>query len=296
ELDTLFNAAREKIQNELDGLHKIFHRYKIPYKNIILDEDRELLIHYKLIRQLLLNGTMCSADLVNELTKHGEKKEQIRKYMALFGDATPFEVVIENKRTRYNLCYCKETFDAVSKLFLFDRKHKDNPLIFIKSDLAQNILNDSYLEDITNKHISLKTPKEVVFCIIRKSPSALRYVLRHCKELPHKKVTGVGGLFNSLRAELQNDFVTYPELLLEPGLLDDVFDPEREKDIWANLKVDQICQYHMAFDEKKLLNQWVIPNTWELKANPDCRTNTQNIKTTFTFDRTFDNPMHLMIA
>jgi hypothetical protein len=296
EIDKLFKLAKTKIQKELDELQVIFKRHNVPYSKINFIEDREELIRHKIIKTLLSKGPLTKNSLIQLLKEQGEEETSVTAFLDVSGEYEPFELIHENGQELYQLLCSEKVFYDLANRFLFNTKDRQNPLLFMESALTRRILSDEFLLNLLKKSISLKDPKDKIFCIIRKSPSALRYLIKNKNNLPQKRASGVSGINDSLKGELQNDFVEYPELLLEPGLLEDVFNEKESPEIWRRFKVNQIAQYHKLFDIQKLFNQWVIPNEWDLKAKPSFR-GRHSFKATFQIkNAAVDNPMHLMIA
>jgi hypothetical protein len=294
EIDTLYKSAKEKIQSVIDELKPIFQKHHVPYSRIVMDEIREDLIKHKIIEALLSNVQLDQKTLVKKLKREGEDKEAVKSFLEVNGEAEPFEFT---QGQIYKLHYSESVFYKLAEEFLFNTKDINDWMLFIKSELAQTTLSDNYLNKLLKQSISISDPKDLIFRIIRESPSALHYIIQRRTELPRKRASGQSGIIDSLKGELQNDFLEYPDLLLEPGLLDDVFGKNSNSDVWRKLKVRQIAEYHKAFDTNKLFTQWCAPNEWERKAHPQYRKNLTSFRTTFKMRKyEIDNPMHLMIA
>jgi len=294
EIDRMFKAFKEKIQKELDQLQNVYKKNGIPYRLIILDEDREELIRRKLILELLDKGEMNGEELIKNVKNAGEREDEIKRYLDVYGHGEPF--AISNHGSYYLSC-SQSVFDTLADMFLFNPHKEKEPLKFIESKLCQITLNDMFLGKLLKKSLSFADPRKIVFRIIRTSPSALKYILEHRNELPKKSSGGSSGLLELLKAELQSDLFRYPSLLLEPALIDEAFDETGEHERWSRLKVYQIAEYHKAFDIKKLLEQWCISKGVDAKESFDVDGDIYSIQTKFQFrNDSTDNPIHLMIA
>ncbi len=106
-----------------------------------------------------------------------------------------------------------------------------------------HILTDDYLNRLVDKSIILPEDNSLFFQIIRESPSALRYLQINRNHLPEVNIDGTGGIKPVLIVEFINDMGDFPNLLLIPGLLDELFEREYiSKSNWEKLKIRQIVK------------------------------------------------------
>ncbi len=280
EMDEFLRKTKTKLAEELEGLQSLFRRYGVPYSKVVWNELRDKLIHYKVVLTILECGSSSLDTLVDST---GETEEHLSRFLRVFGSSSPFTTTSEDGNSLYSLLENEPVFhDLVEKFLLTPRKHRDS-LAFVQSGFCQQALSEDLLGRIVGNFLSRTEERPIAYRIVRESPSALKYILTNEGKLPRANIGGSGGLLTSLIGGLENDFHTFPELLLNPGLLDEVFDEgKRDSDKWNQWRLFQIREYHRAFDEKTILNQWVVPDEWERRASPSA----QNAGSEFSFSVT----------
>ena len=284
ETDEMFHIFKEKLDSELKSINPIFKKCGINNINAEWCENRDELIKQKIINCLLKNGALTKQQLIDKLD---EVAEEVKSFIGKYGESIPFEY--DNNSETHYLCKNENAFKE------FFSNPNLNALDIINSDIAREILSDAYFDKLIGNCLGDLSKKKVIYNIIRKSPSALQYILNK-KDIPKSKLTCTTGLSGSLTSELLNDFNIFPELLLVPELLDKLIEHKliSQKD-WQQLKIKQIVEYHNFFEDKLIIEQWAIPNHWENNDSDDESKQQFNISFKSPKEQ-YENPLLLMAA
>jgi hypothetical protein len=264
QVDVLLQQAKQKIGFEFNLIRGVLASNGIDYAKIEWFERREQLIKRKTIFSLLKKSPQTFNELLST-TK--EPEEELAKFLRVHGSGTPFEEVADAASKQYTLSFDMVTWESLLTQFLYSPENNYDALVFCHSKLTQKILTDEYLNRLLSSTLSKLNELKAAKRIIRESPSALRHVIENSHDLQKRSLGGGGGLFRLLVGMLENDLNEYPDLLLSPGLIDDVFqDGIYDRKAWENWKIRQAYKYHEAFPLEIILGQWLIPNEWEVKA------------------------------
>ncbi len=147
-------------------------------------------------------------------------------------------------------------------------EHPHDQLLVLRSKLAQSVLTDSWFDSRFGGFVAQSESARIAWRILRASPAALRHALRSLEDnAPNVPITGGGGFLTALLGSLQDDFLRFPSLLLEPGLIDDIHEASLiDEEDWKRLRIRQIAVYHEVYKDDAVLEQWAIPSEWELQA------------------------------
>jgi len=296
DMERVLRERQIKFEQGLHILQPLLRKYGVPYESAVWCEARRALICYKLMLAILGKGRRTAYDLEDELE---EDPSRLGQFLRTFGSCSPFHKVPERGGDAYDLLDDESVFNELGAIFLQRPQRRQDALTFIRSDFCQKFLSDGALERLVGDSLSSSAERPLAFRILRVSPSALSYVLQNMGKLPKRHIAGAGGLLHSLIGELQNDFQVCPELLLEPGLLDEAFDDgKRDEETWKRWRIFQIYEYHKGFEESDVLGQWAVLNEWDRRADP-CLVNAPGEEMRFTMtcpeDR-FEHPMLLLAA
>jgi len=259
EEDAWLISVKDKIRIELGSLSPIMSRYGIPYTTTNWCENRTILIKHKLTKRLLAKGTLTRTVIADEIK---EKPDDIERFLNTEGTVAPF--FYDQANDTCSLTCDSATFEMVAREFLTRSTDHENKLLFLRSRLALSLMNDRYLDSLVAGSLDSFDDKSCIYHAICTSPSALGYILDHKDNLPKKNLVGGSGLLQIIMGEVHADVLHYPDMLLEPGLLDDLYqDGQRDRKTWESLKIRQVYEYHKAFDQGMILDQYCVPNEYE---------------------------------
>jgi len=293
--EQMFGTIRDKIKAELSDLQPVFAEHRIPYADIVLDERRDALTRRRAIRSLLRDGPSSVDELVASC---GEAEQSLRRFMRRFGESAPFDKPSRTGAEVFRLAHGEKVFDELAEEFLARPDDHEDPLVFIRSDFCQRFLTDEFVGSLFEDAPIGPEDPPVLLPILRSSPSALKYVLQNRERLGHRNMVSGGGLVHSLMGEVEKDFDSFPDLLLTPGLLDDVFaGGTRDHSAWERWKILQVSEYHKAFDDDAVMRQWAVPDEWERKGAPELGDPKWGLRFTVSASKDrFRNPMLLLAA
>lgn len=294
DFDLFAQTAKRKIQDELSGLTRLLQKHGITYDTIVFVESRDELIRKKVNRILLENGQSSKNEIISKLVQTGETADSIEEFLEIYKDDENY--IYAKERDMFGLCPSIEHLGLLAETSL--NSSRDLPLVFTSSEFVRDVLNREYLDGLLVHSLNATDPREVIYKIFTLSPGALAYLVQNKDNLPRKRGILGSELWDVIKGELKRDFSKYPELLLEPGLLDEVFPQSKYPDDWENLKLLQIVEYHKVFDFNKLYKKWLLNQLApQIVKSEDAST----IKGTFSFScsnlsKVHENPMHWMIA
>ncbi len=295
-MEKLAHAARDKMQIELEELVPVFEEYHVPYRTVCFELERGTLVRRKVIDCLLLRGRSTIPEIAAETN---ESESEIDRCTELTEEIVPSTARPGAKGASIELVISGETFLTLARECLSDRSEPNRALLFVRSQLARETLTDDYLDGLVGREGPASVPRRTLCRIMRSFPTALWFAIESAPNLPSKQMTGAGALWNHLMGAVEEDFIRSPELLLEPGLVDEICDEgRRNRDEWARWKVQQIVMYHRAFNLEEVVEQWVFPSKWERAAQPVPPHADFQAEMSFKFDSAgqFTNPAETIAA
>jgi hypothetical protein len=282
-----------KLEDVLNKLRPILGQYGVHCLNPKWDTHEDELLTYKVGKALLRCGSACVEDL-HDTT--GVSKGVLIPFLQIFGKAFPFCAETHGEENVYAWDCTEEAFEAARIAFMENPQDDSDPWTLLASELAHAVLTEDALGRILGDCPGNGDACRTVLKILRWSPSALMYM--HRRGPARLDIFGQPDLTDTLVGLIEEDFHKYPELLLAPDLLDDVFEHLRhDEQWWQRWRVRQVREYHKRFDEDKILEQWLIPNEWERRAAPLDMDNGVELKLTFEMPRElWNNPMFYVAA
>lgn len=288
DMDRFLKALREKIQEELDALRPTLQLSEVPYKTVVFELDRRDVVTDRVFDYLLHEGPAAREKIAEGI---GEEAAPVSACLAF----TAEHIAPCPETQAYCLNNTEGTFRYLAGRYLSSTK----PFVLVRSDYAQAVLSDAFLESLVGKAMGSVEPREALFMMIRSSPRCLDFALNRAASLRPKALLGSTSLWGHLLAELQDDLREHPSLLLEPDLIDTVFaNGDREYKAWVAWKIRQIREYHKAFPDEAVLEQWILPNHWERQQDGKDAGRGTSVSITFTMPKEPDlvSPADLMAA
>ena len=263
-ISVFIDELHKKIQAEIDEISTILRQNGIPYARVVFMQTRNALVRRKVIRYLLQNATGTIEAIAAEVD---ESAADVETFLRIEAGPTISNPAEAGDTTTFSLSVDTQVFEAIAKEFIIDANDKQDPFHFIESDLCHRILDRGFAGALLAQCISAPDTLSLFTRVVRKSPSALRYILQNRERLPRARVDGASGVVQSLVGELLNDYYAYPSLLLDPELPDKLHDCGIiDRRTFERTKIRQIAEYHRAFPSDQIIEQWAVPNKWEVSA------------------------------
>lgn len=250
---TFLRAACSKIEKQINEYEPLLIKYGVPYRKVVLEEDRDKVIEYKLHRLLLNRSSIGKSEAIIELTKDGERTDDIQRLI----DARAKALGILSADGS-SLCLSRDVVTAarMAKLFIEGTGTKSDQLIFAQSMYTASITGSQEFIMGLRKSISLTDPFDSAIALCKASPRALEHALSSMNSTPKSRPTGV---FSVLLGLFEQDLEQFPELLLTPDLIDNAYrEGEINKRGYIQRKALQAVHYLKAFDPNKIFQQWVV--------------------------------------
>jgi hypothetical protein len=253
-----------KIQKEIDSISRILKENGIPYSQVEFMQNRDVLVRTKVLRYLLIHST----GTIEEISAAAKEKfEDVRRFLRNEGGLCISEAIGKEGIASYSLVIDKSPFESLAEQFVVNTNERNDCLYFIQSALCDKILSTDYIDRILCNSITAPDIRSLFVKVIRKSPSALRYILLNKSKLPKSRLDGSSGLTQSLIGEFVNDYFSYPQLILDLDLPDLLYEKANiNKQTYERLKIRQVAEYHKAFPNDQVIEQWAVPNKWEIAA------------------------------
>jgi len=136
---------------------------------------------------------------------------------------------------------------------------------FSQTRISQNYISSIGFTQSEFGYLAVNASLELVRRIFSLSPTNLLNLING--QIPKPSSIGGNSPLFFIISTLEADLLNFPELMLEPGLIDDILQLKFDDFVgsWKQIKLRQIVEYHKVFDKMKIAEQWLLTNKWELE-------------------------------